>query len=197
MMKQLEDYFFNHSIVIRRMSILVILIALGTIDLMKGYEISFSVFYLIPISIAAWYDNKNTAVVTILLSALTWLYADYGAGHQYSNSFIPFWNALVRICFFGVVAALLFRIRKVLNEMTDMAMRDSLTHLYNFRAFQFQYSNLRKINHQKKYQYAICIIDLDGFKNVNDTYGHSKGDEVLIKFAQRWSHMFEQLKAYL
>ncbi len=184
MMKQLEDYFFNNSIAIRRITILVILIVLGMIDLIKGYEVSFAVFYLIPISIAAWYDNKNMTIVTIILSALTWLYADYGAGHEYSNALIPFWNALVRICFFCVVASLIFRIKKVLHEMTEMAMKDSLTQLYNFRAFQYQYSNLRKISHQKKYQYAICIIDLDGFKRVNDTYGHSKGDDVLIKFSQ-------------
>lgn len=168
----------------RRVLLFVMIAVWGVIDLATGYEYSFAVFYLIPVSIAAWYDNKYMTTVTIVLSALTWLYADYGAGHHYSSSIIPFWNTCARLGFFSVFAFLLFKIKRNLAEMTLMAMRDSLTSLNNTRAFNVEYQTLKKRQPKKDQTLAIGIIDLDGFKSVNDTYGHSKGDDVLVEFAQ-------------
>lgn len=169
---------------LRRIFLFVMIAVWGVIDLATGYEYSFAVFYLIPVSIAAWYDNKYMTTVTIVLSALTWLYADYEAGHHYSSSIIPFWNTCARLGFFSVFAFLLFKIKRNLAEMTLMAMRDSLTSLNNTRAFNVEYQTLKKRQPKKDQTLAIGIIDLDGFKSVNDTYGHSKGDDVLVEFAQ-------------
>jgi len=167
----------------RRVFLLMMIAVLGMIDLATGYEYSFAVFYLVPVSIAAWYDNKYMASFTIILSALTWLYADYGAGHHYSNSIIPYWNACVRLGFFSVFAFLLFKIKRNLADMTVMAMRDSLTSLNNTRAFNLEYQTLKKRHPKKDQTLAVGIIDLDGFKSVNDIYGHSKGNDVLVEFA--------------
>ncbi|MBI0394360.1 GGDEF domain-containing protein [Acinetobacter bereziniae] len=184
MIKQLETYLFMSSIVVRRTTLLFIIIVLGIIDLSTGYEYSFAVFYLIPVSIAAWYDHKYVVIITVILSGLTWLYADYSAGHEYTNSIIPFWNACVRLGFFSVVAILLRRIKMNLNEMTLMAMKDPLTLLNNTRAFNLAYQALKKRHSKTEQTFAVGLIDLDGFKTVNDICGHSKGDDVLVEFAQ-------------
>ena len=138
LMTQFERLFSSNT-VLRRVFLLLIIVVWSVIDLATGYEYSFAVFYLVPVSIAAWYDNKNMAIFTIILSALTWLYADYGAGHHYSNAIIPLWNACARLGFFSTVAFLLLRIKRNLNEMTLMAMRDSLTTLNNTRALNLKY----------------------------------------------------------
>jgi len=183
-MERTLERLFAHNLMIRRLLILLITAVLGMIDLATGYEYSFSVFYLLPVSIAAWYDQYKITVLTIMLSGMTWLIADIHAGHPYSNTFIPFWNAFVRLGFFSIVAFLLIHVRKNWQEMKNLAMKDQLTSLDNSRALDIEYRILRKLNFRKQSLFAVGIIDLDGFKAVNDTHGHHRGDEVLLQFSQ-------------
>lgn len=183
-MERTLERLFAHNPMIRRLLILLITAVLGMIDLATGYEYSFSVFYLLPVSIAAWYDQFKITALTIMLSAMTWLIADIHAGHHYSNTFIPLWNAFVRLGFFSIVAFLLINVRKNWQEMKNLAMKDQLTSLDNSRAFDIEYRILRKLNFRKQSLFAVGIIDLDGFKAVNDTHGHHRGDEVLLQFSQ-------------
>lgn len=172
------------SVVLRRLLIVLMIGGFGWIDLLTGYEFSFALLYLLPVFVAAWYDNKFITGLSILSSVLVWLYADYGSGHVYSYPIVPYWNALVRIIFFGIVAVLLYKVRGNLNAMTQMAMQDTLTSLDNSRAFNLEYQQIRRHGIKKNQKLAIGIIDLDGFKTVNDTLGHSKGDDILVEFAQ-------------
>lgn len=183
-MERTLERLFAHNPAIRRLLIILITIVLGIIDLVTGYEYSFSVFYLLPVSIAAWYDHAKVTVVTILLSAITWLFADINAGHLYSNPIIPFWNTIVRLGLFSIVAFLLINVRRNWQEMKNLAMKDQLTSLDNSRALDIEYRILRKLNFRKQSLFAVGIIDLDGFKAVNDTHGHHRGDEVLLQFSQ-------------
>ena len=183
-MERTLERLFAHNPMIRRLLILLITAVLGMIDLATGYEYSFSVFYLLPVSIAAWYDHAKVTVVTILLSAITWLFADINAGHLYSNPIIPFWNTIVRLGLFSIVAFLLINVRRNWQEMKNLAMKDQLTSLDNSRALDIEYRILRKLNFRKQSLFAVGIIDLDGFKAVNDTHGHHRGNEVLLQFSQ-------------
>lgn len=65
------------------------------------------------------------------------------------------------------------------------ARRDPLTNLPNRR--EFRYSLFREISNSQRYGYygALMYIDLDNFKNVNDSLGHSIGDILLTQVAQR------------
>lgn len=66
------------------------------------------------------------------------------------------------------------------KELEELSMRDMLTGLYNQRAF-FEYLR-REISNAERYKesMALCYLDLNGFKAVNDKQGHQAGDEVLI-----------------
>ena len=166
-----------------RFLIVLTVACVGWLDLVTGYEFSIAVLYLLPVFIAAWFDNAWVSALTIIGAVLVWLYADDHSGHIYTYDIVPYWNALVRLIFFSIVAILLFKVRAALNAMTQMAMQDTLTSLDNSRAFHLEYQDLRRSGIKKNQKLAIGIIDLDGFKIVNDTLGHSKGDDILVEFA--------------
>ena len=81
-----------------------------------------------------------------------------------------------------------FREESLLNnnaELLDIASIDTLTNLPNRLTLNEQLSNAIALSLEKKYPLAICFLDLDGFKNINDQYGHQAGDDLLIKVSQR------------
>ncbi|NHB58653.1 GGDEF domain-containing protein [Acinetobacter sp. 194] len=183
MMNTLKNLLSSH-VLFRRVVIILINVLMGWFDYLTGYEFAFSIFYLVPIAIAAWFDNFKVTSLAIFMASIIWLCIYMTSGHYYSNPYVVYWNIGVRIIFFYIVAYLLYKIRAAMNELTLMAMKDSLTALNNTRAFNLAYQEIQKNNLKKQQQIAISIIDLDGFKAVNDTLGHSKGDEVLIRFAE-------------
>lgn len=70
-----------------------------------------------------------------------------------------------------------------LRIMREAANRDFLTGLSNLRAFEFMME--QKILSSERYNtpFSLLMIDIDHFKQVNDTYGHPAGDAVLAQLA--------------
>jgi len=66
-----------------------------------------------------------------------------------------------------------------------LAMTDPLTNLYNRRAFKEKTNEMIARTARQSKSIAFLMIDLDGFKKVNDTYGHDSGDLVLREAADR------------
>jgi diguanylate cyclase (GGDEF)-like protein len=64
-----------------------------------------------------------------------------------------------------------------------MTIRDELTGMYNRRHATERLNKMREMANRKAFDFMVLYIDLDHFKQVNDNYGHSVGDEVLREFA--------------
>lgn len=158
---------------------LVLVAVLGAIDAMTGPELSFSVFYLVPVSLAAWYGNRRLTFTIATLSTLVWLGIEHATSGPYSHQWILFWNGAVRMMFFFIVALLFRQLRSHVEAQQKLARTDGLTGLLNRAGFIERSEPL--VNSAARYKLSLVIgfIDLDGFKNVNDTLGHSRGDEIL------------------
>lgn len=156
------------------------LIALfGMLDHVTGFELSFSVFYLIPIILAAWYVGRDAGFAMALVSAVTWLSTDYTSGHVYSQAWMPFWNATVRLAFFALITYLAAEIRLRLQVERVSARTDSLTGLKNSLVFKEEAELLFKTAKRYRHPVTVGFIDLDDFKAVNDERGHAEGDRAL------------------
>lgn len=93
------------------------------------------------------------------------------------------------------IESLAFALESLVTSLTEsetervrfesLAHRDVLTGLANRTALR-QYLNDAQLTTN---DYVCFYIDLDGFKAVNDTYGHASGDEVLIEIADRLKHV--------
>ena len=70
-------------------------------------------------------------------------------------------------------------LEKIQQKLIEQANRDSMTNLYNRRYFNEISKNLFSIFQRKHTHLSIMIMDIDDFKNINDTYGHSIGDDVI------------------
>ena len=84
--------------------------------------------------------------------------------------------------------ALTFRENISLAESRRLAAKDDLTGLANRRGFYALADAALARIHEQRLPTALLLLDLDRFKELNDTLGHQAGDELLTRFAERLTH---------
>ncbi len=72
-----------------------------------------------------------------------------------------------------------------MKELEELAVMDPLTKLPNRRFLETMFEKyFYKLDRFADYNFAVVFIDIDNFKQINDTYGHAKGDLVLLELAK-------------
>jgi signal transduction histidine kinase len=99
----------------------VLTILLSLFDYLSGREVSFSIFYLIPVSMIAWLAGRRCGIAMSVTSATLWFTADALAGHSYSYPAIPYWNAAVRLGFFLIITYAIAALREAQEQREELS----------------------------------------------------------------------------
>ena len=90
------------------------------------------------------------------------------------------------------ISAMRDEMRTLNEELIELSQRDSMTGLYNRRAFDEKASEQWAIAARNKEPLTILLLDVDHFKLYNDCYGHMAGDDCLRKVAQTLQRCFNR-----
>ncbi|MBZ0113901.1 MAG: GGDEF domain-containing protein [Thermoanaerobaculia bacterium] len=152
-------------------------------DWTTGAEISFSIFYFGPLGVATWRFGLRAGIASAIVCSAAWLQADWFGGATYSHPYIAYWNGSVRLFSFLIFAYLLAALHRELTLQQQLARTDPLTGLANRR--HFLEVTASEIARSGRYGHTLSLayLDLDGFKQINDQFGHPEGDAVLMAMA--------------
>lgn len=149
------------------------------LDFVTG-NYSLIIFYLIPVSFTAWFIGKKTGVFFCALSLFARITADFTASAIIERSSLHYWNLFIEFSFLTVMSLLFSALKNKLDIEKVLARIDPLTKSINRRSF-FDLAE-QEISRARRYEhpFTIAYLDLDNFKEINDHYGHSMGDKLLI-----------------
>jgi diguanylate cyclase (GGDEF)-like protein len=157
---------------------------LALIDYAAAIEVSVSIFYLIPVMIVAWRLSMRAAILMCIVSSMLWETINILDGARYTALWIYFWNSGARFGFYLVASILLQRLRATHKELILLSSMDTLTGVKNRRAFLESLENEIARHRRNGQPLSVAFVDMDNFKQINDTLGHQKGDQALQAVAE-------------
>jgi signal transduction histidine kinase len=138
---------------------IILLILIGIIHYIEAVmtkgELSFSIFYLLPILLVSWYVNLRAGIIMSFVCAVVWEAIDFMTGPVYSHPLIPYWNTAVRLGFFLIVAIMLSRLKIVTSKLTLNI--EQLNREINERV-----KTQEALNKQKDKFFSLLVHDLKG-----------------------------------
>lgn len=92
-------------------------------DWASGPDISFSVFYLIPIAYATWFVGTQAGILAAAVSATVWFVVDVSQNVGYAAPLVPLWNAGVRLAFFNLGVGTVALVKRREIELARSVLR--------------------------------------------------------------------------
>lgn len=129
--------------------------------------------------------RKKGFILSVVLLILNLLSTIIPLIHGNYSSIAGIASILVAFAMLSALNKCLDRIQNSEEDLYKMAGTDALTGLPNRRSLTEYLKN--KV--QENISFGLVFIDLDNFKNVNDTMGHEYGDKVLCELTQRWNNI--------
>lgn len=158
---------------------LALVVALGTLRIATQAQFAFASLMLFPVIVVSWLSGRPAGWLLAVIASAIWGYADYLKGTTADDTIISFLNALVHLINYGIVVELVRGVVVLLQRESSTARTDRLTGLLNRRGFMEMAAQQVSAAERIGSSVVIAFIDLDRFKQLNDTKGHEAGDAAL------------------
>jgi len=189
-------------------------------DIFKGSFIAILIGYLILIFLDCYihkyslYETLITSLIYFIIIIIILIFMDYYLMKSIKKNILDRFNqitnemddikkgniskrisiksndAIDKLSYF--TNTLLDELEKFVEYEKKYSFLDPLTSCYNRRALDVNFKRLISQINRDKTKFALILIDLDDFKKINDTYGHTIGDQVLIEFSKFIQNIIRQ-----
>jgi diguanylate cyclase (GGDEF)-like protein/PAS domain S-box-containing protein len=141
-------------------------------------------------------DTRNRIGIALAkqqeISERIYNYTKEGKGYWLDMNIMPLHNSYGELLYFAAIERDITDQQEKEDTLSVEASIDGLTGLLNRRAFNRFADNAFNTALTQKHSLAVAMIDVDHFKNVNDSYGHDVGDKALFKLAQIMKSSFRK-----
>lgn len=175
---------------IRTIAAIVLVAGLGVLDGIVSPRLPFSILYVAAVAGAAWYGSRTSGLVVAVAALTARVAADihWNGIDQLAIADALLWSGALLVTP-GLVATaragrtevgvLEARVNELIQIERSFARTDPLTSLCNRRAFVDALQRAEARGRRTGEQLAVARLDVDGFKNLNDSYSRNEGDQLL------------------
>ena len=163
---------------------LLLVASLGVLNYLSGPDVTFLIFYIAPVFLAAWFVGRAAGLWMCVASGVSWVAVSELWSEHYSTRAVPYWNAAVSLGFLVFLNYVFSALKRAHEQERERARTDYLTGAVNGRHFTELAAN--EINRAQRHAHPLSVayMDVDDFKLVNDRLGHSVGDKLLRAAAE-------------
>lgn len=153
--------------------------------------------FCIPVFLTILFGQKR---ITVVISCLNGILLTLSSIHSYMHDSSIYFFLNIAVAYTMLISAYLlstvliaynkansdyiYTSYKTQLSLNEQAKNDPLTGLYNRKTFQSLLKKSMERAKSLRSPMSLAIIDLDDFKEINDTFGHLEGDQVLLHFAE-------------
>jgi diguanylate cyclase (GGDEF)-like protein len=157
---------------------------LGAGDSVTSAEVGFTALYLFPIAFAAWYLGRQAGLLCSAAAVCWSVGTDLVSRPVRQAPLVVAWNLGGQLFVFLAVSWLVDSLKQQLARERALSRTDELTSLYNRRGFDELARFALAHAHRFGEPVVVACLDLDRFKQLNDTCGHAAGDDALRALAE-------------
>lgn len=172
---------------------LLLSVTVGVVGGIVGHAYSLMPFYLVSVILAAWCIGKKAGYLLSFTCSLGWLASEITTGAFLYADFAMYWNDVMKLLLFILTTTVISALKKALDRENLLARTDHLTGMPNRRSYYEAVAGEIRRNLRYYDPFTIAYLDIDNFKNVNDTRGHAEGDKLLKLVASVLTHSVREI----